>query len=194
MTKMPMLCMQFDMAGMAPWNPLQSPAPEPGAYKGRIVDVDPAYNGGKSTKFTIDLLAGPSAGMSTEVYIGNEPGEKGGNKRKWLQALCGIAPDPDKFLANLKANPNLNFDPVATFKGKDVYVLVVENGGTHVNPNTGQPVKNLTDKEFLMKAQYDQVIAAGGKVAPRAGSSSHAAPNGVTAGAVPAQTAPAGAA
>jgi hypothetical protein len=174
--KLPMLCAQFDFSGVTPWNPLASPAPEPGPYEGTIIDIDPAYNGGKSCKFTVDL----SSGQQTDIYIGNEPGEKGGNKKKWLQALCAVAPDVDKFLGVIKTNPTLSFDPVATFKGKKIHVLVIEVPG-----QDDQGRKNLPNKEFLTKAQFDQVKASG--VVPHASAPKS---NGATA-ATPAAATPA---
>ena len=155
--KLPMLAMRFDFTATAPWNPLQTFNPEEGFYVAQIADVEQNYNNGKSTKFTLDLIEGPSIGQ-TDLYLGNEPGEKGGNKRKWLQALCAVAPDPEKFLANLRANPSLDFDPVAAFKGKRICVMVQSVPGVD---DKGRP--NLPNKEFITRAQYDQAKTSGAK-------------------------------
>lgn len=163
--------MNFDFSGINPWNPLSSPAPEPGPYKAKISDVDPAYNGGKSTKFVLDL----ANGQTTDIYIGNEPGEKGGNKRKWKQALIAVATAAGKAEAEVVAmlNRAIDFDPVATFKGKDIHVLVIAVPGQDAE---GRP--NLPNKEFLTASQYAQSVAAAGAGHKPASTANGPAPTG----------------
>jgi len=180
--KMTMLQAALDFTGVSPWNPLASPAPEDGAYESTILDVDPAYNGGKSSKFTCDLKR---TGQTTDIFIGNEPGEKGGNLKKWLQALACVAPDPQKFIDAARAG-QIKFDPalqaVATFKGKSIHILVISVPGTTKDPQTGVERPNLPNKEFMSKAEFDSYVSghgAGGKPT---------APNGAPQGA----TTPAG--
>lgn len=184
MKKMLMQCAAFDM-NVPAFNPLVTFSPEAGPYKALITDIDPAYKSGKSTKFTVDLVTGPSAGQTTDFYIGNEQDEKGFNGKNWKQALlalCGCnanAPTAEAFEERCKAG--LKFDPGSmardTFKGKTIHILVIDNPGTSKDPVTGVERANLPDKRILTKAQYDQVVAAGH--APRSGAP---ASNGAVAG------------
>jgi hypothetical protein len=173
--------MEFDFTGANPRNPLVSFNPDPGPYICKIVSVDPNYNNGKSTKFEMDAITGPSAGLTISKYLGNDEGAKGGNKANWLQALACIAPDADAFLA--KAKMGMKFDPtkqaVGTFGGKPIHVLVIEVPGVDAE---GRP--NLPNIEFITKAQYAQLLAAqkaGGKPAAVATKPATPAANGAPA-------------
>lgn len=153
--RLPMLCIQFDMTGVSPWNPLASPAPEPGPHAGTIVEVDPAYNGGKSCAFTVNL----DDGTETNLFIGNEPGEKGGNKKKWRTALIAVATAngaPEEKALQATAGV-VNFDPVQTFKGKKIHLLVKPVTG----PKDDQGRDPLPDKEFITLAQFNALKASG---------------------------------
>jgi hypothetical protein len=167
----------IDFTGLSPWDPLTSFAqPEPGHYVAKVSAIDPNYNAGKSTKFTVDLPT-----MQTDLYIGNEPGEKGANARKWLHALMAVSPSQaaaDQVAAAAKAG-SFKFDPAtqaaAAFMNKTIHVLVTEVPGVDEKGR-----KHFPDKEFITKAQYDALVAgttkAPAKSAPTNGTTSVAQP------------------
>lgn len=151
-------------ANVKPWNPLLGGAPDEGGYKAKIAAVDPNYHAGKSTEFTLDLLEGPSAGMQTKCFIGNDLTKKG-TPNKWATALISVGTALGKPEADVEAAiaKGMEFDPVATFTGKPCFLIVTANPGTYKDPTTGAEKANGPDREFATKGQYEQFVAAAGK-------------------------------
>lgn len=188
-----MLCAPLDLGvtGGQMWDPTASMSPEPGVYEAKVTAVDPNYNGGKSTKFTVDLLVGPSAGMQTDLYLGNEStGDKHANEKKWLAALVAVAPSKEageKFIAAAKAG-KLPFDPAKnaapSFLNKKIHVLV-----TAVPGKDEQGRDHLPNKEFITADKYATMKESG--VMPKA--SAPKGTNGSAGTQTPAATPPAAA-
>lgn len=179
--------MKMDFTGVQAWDPLRGGMIEPGVYTAKVNKVDPTYNGGKSTAFEVETTGPKGAGQVTTLFIGNEPGAKGGNLKKWKAALVSTATaggknedDVNKMLAG-----SLEFDPIPTFTGKPVFILVVANPGTYKDPTTGAEKANGPDREFMTKSQYESALAA-----EKAG---HGPSNGATGATAPAAAAAAAA-
>lgn len=183
--------MEFSFNDMQPWNPLAGALAE-GPHKVKITAIDPNYNGGKSSKITVEIMEGPSpAGMTTDLFPGNaDEAGKNSNARKWLLILASILP-PEKveaFLTAARAG-QIRFDPArdsAKLLGKTSYMLVTAAPGTNVDPATGRERPNLPDKEFLTAAQY-AALTSGAAKAPVKAAPAATAQNGA-AGHTPAAT------
>jgi hypothetical protein len=174
--KMAMLCAVMDFGSSSPWNPQCSTSK---GIQGTILDVDPAYSGGKTTKLTVDLTVGPSSGMTTDLFIGNEPGEKGGNTKKWFQACACVAPNADEFVTKAKA-AGLKFDPVTmavpTFKGKTV-TSSSRQPGREQDPVTGVERPNCPTRSSSAREMRPLAVqASNGSKPPRAQAAAAARP------------------
>jgi len=138
----------MDFTGVELWDPTKGGMndPEPGAYAGMVVAAGEhlgATSGKKSARITVALDGGPE----TDLYLGLDF-SKPSNKQKFATALasCGVTV--------AKIPPNTNITP-AFFMGKDgkgarCYVIVKLVDGVNAK---GQ--KNLNDKEFATKEQYE---------------------------------------
>lgn len=179
--------MKMDFSNQGIWDPLAGGSLDEGVYPVKITKVDPAYNGGKSTEFEMEITSGAAVGRKTSIYLGNEPGKNNSNVRKWKTLLVAVATAKGKTEEEaLKAfSGEMSFDPVQTFTNQPAFILVTPNDTTFKDPTTGAERKSGPDREFMTKGQYEsyqKAHAAGG------------AQNGATPGATqtPPKSAPQG--
>lgn len=156
--------MNLDFTNVQEWDPTRGGGIEPGVYPVQIDEVDDKHNGGKSTTFEVTTLPGGTgpAGQKTMVPIGNEPGAKGGNVKKWKTALMSVATSAGKSEDDARAmfSKQISFDPVKSFKGKKAYIIVTANDSTYTDATTGATKKSGPDREFMTRGQFEAALAA----------------------------------